>query len=168
MTHSNVPVASGSTARRVVTGLGEDGKAKILYDDREGRVESFPSGSNFQTVWLTDSVPADVTTKTNEDPTKGEKLFQGPVNGGSTGMFVNFPPGASSPMHSTRSIDYGIVIEGEIELELDNGEKTVLKAGDVIVQRQTKHAWHNRHATQWTKIFCVCIASANSVVEKKD
>ncbi|KIJ31112.1 hypothetical protein M422DRAFT_36350 [Sphaerobolus stellatus SS14] len=115
-----------------------------------------------------DPFSADVTRKTNEDPTKGEKLFQGSVNDGSVRMFVNFPPGASSPMHSTKSIDYGIVIEGEIELELDNGEKTVLKAGDVIVQRQTKHAWHNRHATQWTKIFCVCIASANSVVEKKD
>ncbi|KIJ22660.1 hypothetical protein M422DRAFT_276875 [Sphaerobolus stellatus SS14] len=166
MSRSEVPVASGSTARRVVTGLGEDGKAKILYDDREGRVETFPSGSIFQNVWLTDSVPADVTRETNDDPTKGEKLFQGPVNGGSVGNFVNFPPGGRAPMHFTKSIDYGIIIEGEIELELENGEKTVLKAGDVFVQRQTKHAWHNRHPTQWTKVFSVCIASANSVDEK--
>ncbi|KIJ42128.1 hypothetical protein M422DRAFT_254822 [Sphaerobolus stellatus SS14] len=168
MSHSEESVASGSNARRVVTGLGEDGKAKILYDDREGRVETFPSGSNFQTVWLTDRVPADVTRETNEDPTKGEKLYQGPVNDGSVGVFVNFPPGARAPMHSTKSIDYGIIVEGELELELDNGEKTVLKAGDVIVQRQTKHAWHNRHATQWTKVFFVCIASASSVDEKKN
>jgi len=41
------------------------------------------------------------------------------------------PPGASSPMHTTKSIDYGIVVEGEIELELDSGERTVLKSGYV-------------------------------------
>ncbi|KIJ47101.1 hypothetical protein M422DRAFT_164558 [Sphaerobolus stellatus SS14] len=71
-------------------------------------------------------------------------------------------------MLSTKSIDYGIIVEGELELELDNGEKTVLKAGDVVVQRQTKHAWHNRHANQWTKVFFVCIASASSIDKKKN
>ncbi|KIJ31113.1 hypothetical protein M422DRAFT_267322 [Sphaerobolus stellatus SS14] len=109
MSRSEEPVASGSTARRVVTGLGEDGKAKILYDDREGRIETFPSGSIFQNVWLTDSVPADVTREANDDPTKGEKLFQGPVNDGSVANFVNFPPGGRTPMHSTKSINYGIL-----------------------------------------------------------
>ncbi|KIJ44434.1 hypothetical protein M422DRAFT_30334, partial [Sphaerobolus stellatus SS14] len=154
-------------ARRVVTGLGEDGKAKILYDDREGKVDLILSVS-FQTVWWTDNVPADVTRETNEDPTKGEKPFRGPVNDGSTGMFVNFHPGANAPMHATKSIDYAIIIEGEVELELENGERSVLKAGDVVVQRQTKHAWHNPHPTKWTKMFCVCIATANSGEEKKD
>ena len=44
-------------------------------------------------------------------------------------MFVWAPPGAAVPMHSTKSIDYGLVLEGEIELELDSGDTTILKAG---------------------------------------
>ncbi|KIJ42503.1 hypothetical protein M422DRAFT_31289 [Sphaerobolus stellatus SS14] len=115
---------------------------------------------------LTDSVHADVTRKTNDHTTKGEKLFQGPVNCGSVANFINFPPGGRAPMHSTKSIDYDISIEGEIELELENGEKRVLRSGDVFIQRQTKHAWHNQHPIQWTKVFSICIASANSVDEK--
>ncbi|KIJ26935.1 hypothetical protein M422DRAFT_271900 [Sphaerobolus stellatus SS14] len=120
-----------------------------------------------QKVWWIDVVPADVSRERDEDPTKREKSFEGPADNGSVGIFVHFGPGSSGPMHFTKSLDYGIIIEGELELELDNGEKTVLKIGDVIVQRETKHAWHNPHPTQLAKIF-ICIVSANGVAEKKD
>jgi quercetin dioxygenase-like cupin family protein len=46
-------------------------------------------------------------------------------------------------MHRTQSIDYGIVLEGEMTMELDGGSVTHLKAGDVVVQRGTNHLWHN-------------------------
>jgi quercetin dioxygenase-like cupin family protein len=49
-------------------------------------------------------------------------------------------------MHITRSIDYAVVISGEIDLELDDGLKVTVRAGDVIVQRQTIHNWENRGA----------------------
>ncbi|HEU0073763.1 MAG TPA: cupin domain-containing protein [Dehalococcoidia bacterium] len=52
-------------------------------------------------------------------------------------------PGARSPMHRTNSVDYGIVLEGELDMELDGGDRVHLKAGDVVVQRGTNHAWIN-------------------------
>ena len=54
-----------------------------------------------------------------------------------------FPPGAVSPMHRTQTVDYGIVLQGEVVLVLDDTE-TVLRSGDVVVQRGTDHRWENR------------------------
>ena len=56
---------------------------------------------------------------------------------------VDVPPGATSPMHRTVSLDYGVVLEGEVELILDNGESRLLKRGDMAIQRGTIHAWKN-------------------------
>ncbi|KAL1957330.1 hypothetical protein VTO42DRAFT_6119 [Malbranchea cinnamomea] len=61
---------------------------------------------------------------------------------------VNFKPGASSHMHRTPSIDCGVIVDGEVVLELDSGEKRLLRRGDVFVQRATMHAWHNPSKTQ--------------------
>ncbi len=76
---------------------------------------------------------------------------------GSVGRIVDFPPGYTSPMHRTLSLDLGIVIEGEIELILDSGETRVLKRGDVAVQRGTNHAWRNTTPEEgrWARVFYV-------------
>ena len=60
--------------------------------------------------------------------------------------------GLQSPVHRTESVDYGIVLEGEITLVLDNSEVT-LRAGDVVVQRGTDHAWANRGDTVAKVVF---------------
>ena len=57
---------------------------------------------------------------------------------------VDIPPHTQSPMHRTQSLDYGIVIWGEIELELDSGEKRTLGTSDICVQRGTDHLWRNK------------------------
>ena len=54
-------------------------------------------------------------------------------------------PGCQSPMHRTNSIDYGIVLDNEIELELEDGAKRTISAGGIIVQRGTNHLWRNTH-----------------------
>lgn len=69
---------------------------------------------------------------------------------------VDFAPGSKSPLHRTQSIDYGIVLEGEIELELDSGEKRTLKAQDVCVQRGTDHIWYNR-TEKWTRVAYILL-----------
>ena len=76
---------------------------------------------------------------------------------GSVGRVVDFPPGYTSPMHRTLSLDLGIVIEGEIELILDGGGTRVLKRGDVAVQRGTNHAWRNATPEEggWARVFYV-------------
>ncbi|MBE1470618.1 cupin domain-containing protein [Kibdelosporangium phytohabitans] len=61
-------------------------------------------------------------------------------------------------MHTTDSLDYVLVAEGEITLELDDGEQTVLRAGDVVVQNGTRHAWRN-HGTRTCTIAGVAIGA---------
>lgn len=65
------------------------------------------------------------------------------ISTGTVLRIVDMMPGALSPMHRTVSIDYGVVLEGEVELILNSGEKRVMKRGDVSIQRGTNHAWRN-------------------------
>jgi len=67
-------------------------------------------------------------------------------------------------MHRTVSLDYGVVLEGEVELVLDSGETRVLRRGDVAVQRATAHAWRNVSATQWARMLFVLVPCAEVVV----
>lgn len=55
-------------------------------------------------------------------------------------------------MHRTQSLDYGIVLEGTIEMILDDGSKTIMRRGDVAVQRATMHAWKNASETEWARM----------------
>ena len=65
------------------------------------------------------------------------------IPGGTVLRMVDMPPGATSPMHRTVSLDYGVVLEGEVELILDNGKSRLMKRGDISIQRGTIHAWKN-------------------------
>jgi len=58
-------------------------------------------------------------------------------------------------MHRTQSLDFGIVIEGTVEMLLDDGSSTLLRRGDVAVQRATMHAWRNPSETEWTRMVFV-------------
>ncbi len=66
-----------------------------------------------------------------------------PAPNGTKLRINELPPGAGSPMHRTQTVDYGIVLDGEVVLVLEDSE-TVLRAGDVVVQRGTSHRWENR------------------------
>ena len=73
-----------------------------------------------------------------------ERSLTVPPAPGGTKIRVNeFPPGVVSPTHRTQSVDYGIVLDGEVVLVLDDSE-TVLGPGDIVVQRGTVHRWENR------------------------
>lgn len=77
------------------------------------------------------------------------------ATGGTVLRFVDVGPGHLSPMHRTVSLDYGVVIEGEVELVLDSGETRLLKRGDVAIQRGTMHAWRNTSKTEWARMMYV-------------
>ena len=62
-------------------------------------------------------------------------------------------------MHRTQSLDYGIVLEGEIECVLDSGEVRLMKRGDIAVQRGTMHAWRNTSSTEWARMIFVLLAA---------
>jgi len=132
-------VVQSLKVRRVVTGHDEYGKAIIKIDDTiQGKKHN--EDAEFALVWTTNTLPSD-----NNDEFDGSKREVGLTSPGGTVLrFVDMYPGKSSPMHRTQSLDYGIVLEGEIELEFDDGVTALMKAGDVIVQRGTIHAWNNK------------------------
>jgi quercetin dioxygenase-like cupin family protein len=128
--------------QRVVTGHDARGRAVFKSEDVTP-TKMIPSGdASFLLVWTTPTVPAD-----NNDESDGRTRDAGlTLNQGSVIRVVDMLPGMASPMHRTNSIDYGIVLEGEIELELDDGAKRTIGQGGIIVQRGTNHLWRNTSA----------------------
>jgi naringenin degradation protein FdeH len=160
--------------RRVVTGHDRNGKAIVLSDGFATSVKTVPlwPGLISTDIWKTDSSPA-ILSKDEPDPTLGPRtLHPGPR--GTILRISIVPPetdevrkldagqaqevfkgvgnanastlgrGARHPlMHRTETLDYAVVLEGEITMLLDDSE-VHLKAGDVVIQRGTNHAWSNR------------------------
>jgi quercetin dioxygenase-like cupin family protein len=77
------------------------------------------------------------------------------ISNGTVLRHVDISPGFTSAMHRTVSLDYGVVLEGEVELILDSGETRVLKRGVVAIQRGTVHAWRNTSQTEWARMMYV-------------
>jgi mannose-6-phosphate isomerase-like protein (cupin superfamily) len=160
--------------RRVVTGHDTNGKAVVVEDAPAPAVLRNPARGDYFSaqIWATHATPAPIAAR-EPDPTAQKLTLEPPPNGtvirviqfppedesirsldaaGARAVFAaigsdkasTFKPGGPHPlMHRTKSVDYGIVLEGEITLVLDNSEVTV-RAGDVVVQRGTNHAWSNR------------------------
>jgi len=151
--------------RRVVTGHDAKGKAVVLIDGAASNVKLRKATGLVSTLlWVTEESPADVSG--NADRASRE-IGVSPPPRGSIFRVVDFPPAADfgavdnaamlremgiaagrggardASMHSTKSIDYAVVISGEIDMLLD-GSEVHLKAGDALVQRGTNHAWVNR------------------------
>jgi len=140
---------SGTVPRRVVTGHDENGVSVVLSDGIVPVHRVMPQdGVGFYEIWNTEGAPAPVSRVEPNEPTERTLRVPPPVNGTKIRINEFFPGfinelGNQSPIHRTESIDYGIVLEGEIYLVLDDSE-VLLKAGDVVVQRGTDHAWANR------------------------
>lgn len=163
----------GANIRRVVTGHDSDGNAIIVSDGITPVTFEIPQrpGYSVNEIWVTNSMPA--TINQAGEPTERPRSIVPPAQG-TVCRVVELPPEASfiasldkatakasfasfgsedaysnegnQPhplMHRTKTVDYGIVLTGEIYLVLDK-EETLLKAGDVVVQRGTNHAWSNR------------------------
>ncbi|WP_175621459.1 cupin domain-containing protein [Chryseobacterium schmidteae] len=135
--------------RRIVTGI-ENGKSTIIEDQPiENVVEHLP-GLIISDIWNTQKIPASLDFET-QIPNTG--FPQTPKNG-TYFRYVSIPPdkdlgvefkvGEPHPMmHQTQTLDYIIILSGELYLIMEEGE-TLLKAGDIVIQRGTNHAWSNR------------------------
>ncbi|EQB12854.1 cupin domain-containing protein [Sphingobium lactosutens] len=142
--------------QRVVTGHDADGRARFRGEDH-APLRMVPTGdAAMLTIWSTATVPAD-----NNDETEGRDRETGvTLNGGSVIRIVDMLPHSESPMHRTNSIDYGIVMKGAIELELEDGHKRTIEEGGVIVQRGTNHRWRNTTDTVCRIAFILIEAPA--------
>ena len=164
--------------RRVVTGFSE-GKPAVVSDSEPPRTRRHAHTRGFVSslVWAT-SAPANL----EEDPTLNWKSFV-PEPGETVALAITFPPskvyadpafdGAAatseqmealpglaelfepdgSGMHATPTVDYCVVLQGEIVLDLDGGETAELSAGDIVVQNMTRHAWRNVGSEPATVFF---------------
>ena len=123
--------------RRVVTGHDSEGKSVVKWDSE---IEVTPGRPGFSQapMWATQELPASLT---EEDPAQW-KLGTS-IAGGSVFRIARYEPGVEKRWHRTDTIDYAIVLSGEIVMQMDEGE-VLLKAGDIIVQRGTIHNWVNR------------------------
>ena len=125
--------------RRVVTGHDAAGKACVKIDDMPTNIMANRPGTTSSVIWSTDGFPVDNDGFT--DPTRTPIATT--VDNGTVFRLVRFEPGNGPRNHRTDSIDYAVVMSGEIDMDLD-GEITHLKAGDVLVQRGTIHNWVNK------------------------
>lgn len=138
--------------RRILTGI-RNGKSLIIADARIDNVSEHYLGLIISDLWATNTMPIDLSAVVQIENTA---LPVTPVNG-SYFRYVHIPPdqdlgieakaGMPHPlMHQTDTLDYIIILSGEIWLILDQ-EETILKAGDIVIQRGTNHAWSNRSNT---------------------
>jgi len=125
--------------RRVITGHDANGQAVVKIDEVSKNVFSGRPGATACNIWTTEGFPV------NNDGSADESLRKVATTlpNGTIFRVIEFAPGLAARNHRTDSIDYIVVISGEIDMELD--ESIVhLKAGDVMVQRGTIHNWVNR------------------------
>ena len=134
---SNLP----PPVRRVVTGHDANEVAMVLIDGRATNHKGNEARSTL--MWITDKNPADIGVGEKIEDTGARIVGTAPPPNGTRFCVIDFPPGNHPHMHRTETIDYVIVIEGEIEMDMDNST-VKLKQGDVMVQRGTNHAWANR------------------------
>lgn len=141
--------------RRVVTGHDGNGKARVIIDSTATNTTTLRQGANAALVWTTEGLPI-----SNEgDADESQRRVGTAVEEGTVFRVIDYAPGVTPRMHRTESIDYAVVMSGEIWMELDDREEVLLRAGDVLVQRGTIHNWINRGDTT-CRIAFVLIAAA--------
>lgn len=138
--------------KRYVTGHNADGKAIIQKVD-DGHWRKIDNDVvRYNELWSTSTFPINIK---EDDALVNEKtVLSLSLANGTVLRMVDRSPGSYSAMHRTQSLDYGIVIEGEMQMIMDSGEKVTLGPGDVVVQRQTLHQWHNP-TNKWNRMVFV-------------
>ncbi|TDZ13031.1 hypothetical protein C8035_v000363 [Colletotrichum spinosum] len=143
---------------RFITDHAADGKA-IFNTSLASEIpqQTVGGGAKFYLGYTTEQTPASFAA--NADVSAYAARLADPpgivIPGGSVMRIVDMAPGSLSPMHRTVSLDYGVVLEGEIDLVLDSGETRRMRRGDVSVQRGTMHAWKNMSETAWARMLYV-------------
>ncbi len=135
---------SPSPIRRVITGHDRNNVAKVLIDGPSAYVRSRTAGTASSLVWCTEGTPSDISIGEDIEDMGARQLGTYPPAGGARFIVMEFEPGLPGTMHRTETIDYITCIEGEIDMDMDDGATVTLRQGDTMVQRGTNHSWVNR------------------------
>ncbi|EFR00903.1 cupin 2 [Nannizzia gypsea CBS 118893] len=160
------------TVRRLVTGHNAQGEAIFDSDTQLAPYNPTTPGPEpakegemgFTTIFRTTGIPDDNTSPWADMHNKIVNLVE---KDSATIRIVDFAPGHPGLMHRTISVDFGIVLNGEIELELDNGVTKVMKQHDVVVQRGTIHSWNNKGSENVRMLFVLLPANPVKVGDKE-
>ena len=177
--------------RRVITGHSAVGKSVFVADTGAPRTTEFKHVPGFITSLLWETQPLATVPVSQVDPAESAKSWV-PEPGGTNLMVVTFPPDAvmmnssfdpaaaggeymqvlpglaekfemeSPGMHTTDSVDYAVLLDGEIHLELDDGATKKLAPRDVVIQNGTRHAWRNKSDKPATMLFVLVGAKRKS------
>ncbi len=169
-------------ARRIVTGHTKAGKSVFKSDQVTPRSTAFKNVPGFVTTLIWETQPGAAVPAAEGDPSTSAASWV-PAPGGTNLMFITFPPDSvmMSPgfdpaaaggeymqvlpglaekfemenpgMHTTDTVDYGVLLDGEIHLELDDGEQKKVARHDVVIQNGTRHAWRNKSDRPATMLF---------------
>lgn len=137
-----------TSTRRVVTGHDENGKSIVISDGQPPQrhaMRGVSIGADFFEMWSDPRTVPVLTALPESEPTERDFTLM-PVSGHLMRIIDVYPlkdGGKRTIMHRTKSLDYAVVIDGEVVLILEDSE-VVLKQSDVVVQRGTNHAWENR------------------------
>ena len=126
--------------RRVVTGHDKAGRAIVQIDEVSTNLRSARPKATACVVWTSEGFPIDNTGTVDEGLRETGMTHED----GTVFRILELEPGNTPRVHRTDSLDYAVIMKGEIDMELETGEITHLKAGDVVVQRGTVHNWINR------------------------
>jgi quercetin dioxygenase-like cupin family protein len=135
-----------TNVRRIVTGHNAAGKAVIKTDEQIAAVPRIGAGIAGAEIWSTDQMPIDNSAAAETAQRAGFVKHTNYVGdgAGTTFRISEFAPGCARFTHRTETMDYTILLSGEIDCELENDEVVRLKSGDVLIQRGTIHTWVNK------------------------
>ena len=151
--------------RRVVTGHEADGSATVIIDGEATNMKTSRPNQYSTLMWATDSMPCDMPVGRDAEDMGERKLGTYPPVNGTRFMIAEYPPGNHPRRHRTETIDYIVVLSGEIDMELDKGEMVTLKSGDVMIQRGTYHAWINKGSVPCRMAFVLIDAKPLGIGE---
>ncbi|KAJ5096489.1 hypothetical protein NUU61_005845 [Penicillium alfredii] len=158
---------------RYITTHSTDGEAVFVsHSQVPDYIPSTPAGEDGEIALLyaTTNVPTSIDDEADV-AMYDEFLHQPPgltLGSGTVFRMIDLRPGKVTPMHRTISLDYGVVLEGEVDLILDSGASRHMRRGDVSVQRGTAHSFRNRSNSDWCRMIFVFLPIQKLIIKGRE
>jgi hypothetical protein len=151
------PVSGLREVVHYITGHNPQTRKAIFQEEKQANWRPFDRNQvSMHEVYVTSEFPPNINDDADiaiNDRILAAKSLGFVQKGGTVCRIVDFAPQNDTMMHRTQSLDFGVILEGSIELVLDSGDVKILHRGDVAVQRSTMHGWRNPSRTKWARMI---------------